>query len=1487
MMRYAPFWPELPTFVEMFSEMATLCRLKGRIVCAVWLWTLALCACVRPARQAESVRKADSLNELSYEMRYKSLDRAERLADEAWREAAGGTSSQRAEALNNRAFCAFMRMDFERASALYRQASEASGNEVERLASDVGMMKICQRTSMNKEFYDYRNSARRRIRRINEDGQLLEGRLKKRMNYALSEFHIVSGIYYYYLEQDEEALASIDSVPLSTLRGDRGQWLYYLYMRGSGGMLDAPTPEEEVKGEFSYLAECLQASARGGYVYFEANALQAMAEILNFRSNRELLEREKPGLLRLVNPEELPADSLPLRFARHALELFKEYGDWYQISGTYRTIATYYNYAGRSEMALPNLEDALAYVNLHHETYYHCTDTADRLRTYIPGATSSVELKWINEEGIKTVPEWIARLREQLSRSYSALDMKAESDYNRNVYLDILDYTRQDKELESRYMALEREGKQLNALVLMVAGGLLAFVCLFVLLGRRWKRKNMEHVEELKRALRLCQHATGAVPSDAVAQDEVAQAVCGAVKADLLEMFRASDAEIVLGEPHGSPACGAGASCSFPLVSPGKAEPVGELRLALPSPLRKEESGLIGLLLPYLAWTVENGLNLVSLDDERKQLEKEQYVHRQHLAENKCRNEVKKACLSIVTGILPFIDRMANEIRKLRMSGECGQVGRMRLDYIGELADKINEYNDILALWIKVRQGTLSLKIENFPLQELFSMVAKGRRSFEMKRQTLRVEDTDAVVKADKALTLFMINTLAENARKYTQEGGHVSLSAREGEDYVEISVEDDGPGLSDKDIRRILDEKVYDSGTIGLDTAADASRLQKQKGHGFGLMNCKGIIEKYRKTNKVFSVCLFRIESVLGEGSRFCFRLPKGVRRALAVVGVVWSVVLGGCSQHSPSSPEASPSDSLQVSRYDSLLAVANDYANWVYECNVRGDYRTALELADSVVACMNAHYLRYSGADAPLLALYGSGEAAELAWLAGRFDTDYYILLDVRNEAAVASLALKDFRRYRYNNAAYASLYKRLSRDNSLEEYCRQMRQSAANKRIALSVFVLMALGCLVAYYMLYLRRKLHCRYNMEQVFAVNEAAFSASMRADGPEKAAERVVRAMFREMNELVPLDNLALAVEDEATRGLQFTCFREEETDWRSVMSECYEARRLQWAEGAGWSCLPLWVEAGGERRYVGILALKAARPHVCEEDKLLAELVCNYLAVVLNNTVVQVNRKCLGIELAQDEARRVLFEENQLHVQNMVLDNCLSTIKHETIYYPNRIRQMADRLGGTASGGKEAILDEMSELVEYYRDIFSLLASCAARQLEEVTFRRSEVDMAALAESVKAYIGKQMRRQGLRLDVEADCPSPLYATGDVVLLRFLLENLADEALRVPEPGRMKIGVRQEGDFVRVDFIDFRRTLPLEELEGLFCPDKRKMRADANGRTLAGTEYIVCKQIIRDHDEFAGRRGCRINACSVEGGGFDVWFTVPLRRKTNG
>jgi hypothetical protein len=46
--------------------------------------------------------------------------------------------------------------------------------------------------------------------------------------------------------------------------------------------------------------------------------------------------------------------------------------------------------------------------------------------------------------------------------------------------------------------------------------------------------------------------------------------------------------------------------------------------------------------------------------------------------------------------------------------------------------------------------------------------------------------------------------------------------------------------------------------------------------------------------------------------------------------------------------------------------------------------------------------------------------------------------------------------------------------------------------------------------------------------------------------------------------------------------------------------------------------------------------------------------------------------------------------------------------------------------------------------------------------------------------------------------------------------------------------------------------------------------------------LVGVEYLLCKQIIREHDEFAGRRGCRMNAENRKEGGFVVWFTIPAR-----
>lgn len=115
--------------------------------------------------------------------------------------------------------------------------------------------------------------------------------------------------------------------------------------------------------------------------------------------------------------------------------------------------------------------------------------------------------------------------------------------------------------------------------------------------------------------------------------------------------------------------------------------------------------------------------------------------------------------------------------------------------------------------------------------------------------------------------------------------------------------------------------------------------------------------------------------------------------------------------------------------------------------------------------------------------------------------------------------------------------------------------------------------------------------------------------------------------------------------------------------------------------------------------------------------------------------------------------------------------------------------------------------------------------------------------------------------------------------GDINLLHYLLESLIDEALSCPLDGKLLLSAVTEDDFIRFVFTDYRRKKTIEELNQLFYPSLDRMFTTADGE-LMGTEYLICKQIVREHDEFSGRRGCRINAVSCTEGGYSIYFTIP-------
>lgn len=1419
--------------------------MKSRIavLCMLALFAMSLCLSVVSCGGGGNVG-VDALNDSAYKMRYRSLDSTYMYASMA-HDMSGSYSDGKYEAMCYMAFVRMMHMDYDSARAIYNTVGKSTSNQLLKLISDVGQMRICQRTSDNREFYDHRFAAMECIDRIENESDNLNERQKRLFDYARSEFHLVSCDFYHSLRQESQAMNEMSYLTdhRELVEDDDAQMAYYCYMMGRGGFKGKGSFEEMRNEEMRMLSRCLMVSHISGNSYFESNAMLSIADIL---VDADSLIYSRVGFLKdMFSVRGGDVSVLPLMMAEWTLAKARDYGNIYTMSKAYVTMSHYYFYHGRYDEALECLGNALHFVNEHHSRYYGFENPEDSLSVFEVEADSvSTEMKWIADDRIKTVPAWIADIREMLSMTYSAKGMKRESDYNRNIYLDILDATRQDMEMQSRYDNLLQREKNINALLLFVAVVAVAVITLVVVWGRRLRRNGFFIVDKLSKVLEICRRITGSVPADVSNVDDIRTAVMSSVDSDVRSLF-----------PD------------------------------LGDDLYREKRGMafydkemIRVIQVFYEWTVRNGEMYLGLGGERRKLEEERAMHELRIVGNKRDNIDKCTCLSIVYGITPYLDRIVCEVKKMLADVNSEQNGE-RLKYVSELVDKINDYNDVLLHWIKMRQGTVSLHVETFSLAPLFETLRKSRNAFSMKGILLDVVASDSCVKADKALTLFMMNTLLENARKFTPEGGKVCLGAVDGEKYVEIYVADTGCGLSEADVDKIVNEKVYDSSTIGNDSASAGN-----KGSGFGLMNCRGIIEKYKKTSSLFSVCAFGVESRLGQGSRFFFRLPKSVTRTLCLLAFVISAFMPiSCGHTIGSTDNTSEADSVVWSPDDPRLKKASFYADQAYFCNVDGYYEYALTYIDSARMMLNDYYLSVCPEGNELMSMSGTLNMPEIdLWNRG-FNTDYHVILDIRNEAAIAALALKRWNVYHYNNEVYTRLYKLMAQDKNIEQYCNDLQESYTNKLTIIILIVTMIVLGLAAYYMMYYRHNQLFLLNMSQLLRFNRRMFSFTAGGESLDREDERIgryVEILHEGINDIHLSDGVALCVPSGEAGTLRFSfsngCPEREYLE--EMMKSTYQNRR-QYDSAGTLRTYPLTIENDGENVMVGVLAVVVHNSSLSDDEEIIIKLIAQFTAIHLFYSKIKLDSKLVDIELLEDEKRRAEMEENAIHVQNMVLDNCLSTIKHETMYYPNRIRKIVDDLISADGSPDKSAIVSMDELVCYYKEVFTLLSMCAARQLDNVMFRRRRFEVAVLGEYARRRFDKLNRKA--HLDVVFNIASPskkLKAVGDVILLEYLVDSLLTEAFQCAEPGTLSLDFSERGDFVAFTFTDERRTYDEQTLNSLFYPDS--LSIDSQHGTLNGTQFLVCRQIIREHDNCAGRRGCRIYAERAQRG-FRIVFTIPL------
>ena len=119
-------------------------------------------------------------------------------------------------------------MDYKRAYELLD--SVETDNLIEMLVADVQYMRLCQRESKNKLFYDYSQRAQSRLNRIKEEMNRLNEHQRQRVVYAETDFHIVRSTYFYYVGLTDESIEAIEQIdPNGAIEADTAQLLNYLY----------------------------------------------------------------------------------------------------------------------------------------------------------------------------------------------------------------------------------------------------------------------------------------------------------------------------------------------------------------------------------------------------------------------------------------------------------------------------------------------------------------------------------------------------------------------------------------------------------------------------------------------------------------------------------------------------------------------------------------------------------------------------------------------------------------------------------------------------------------------------------------------------------------------------------------------------------------------------------------------------------------------------------------------------------------------------------------------------------------------------------------------------------------------------------------------------------------------------------------------------------------------------------------------------------
>ena len=223
-----------------------------------------------------------------------------------------------------------------------------------------------------------------------------------------------------------------------------------------------------------------------------------------------------------------------------------------------------------------------------------------------------------------------------------------------------------------------------------------------------------------------------------------------------------------------------------------------------------------------------------------------------------------------------FLANMSHELRTpLSAIITCSEILNEKL--FGTLNDKQSKYisnilnsanhllkliNDVLDI-SKIEAGKMTLILGLYSISDIITEGISVVKSLAYRKNiniTINIIPKDFIIKVDGNKLKQILYNLLANAIKFTPKNGKVTVEVYKNDEYMQLTVKDNGIGIKEEDQQRVFNEFEQ----------VDSSYERQYEGTGLGLPLTKKLVEIHG--GKIF------LHSILGKGTEVVVTLPINI---------------------------------------------------------------------------------------------------------------------------------------------------------------------------------------------------------------------------------------------------------------------------------------------------------------------------------------------------------------------------------------------------------------------------------------------------------------------------------------------------------------------------------------------------------------------------------------------------------------------------------